>query len=100
MPVAVAGQGLHHRVEPGRGSHGHRGPPELDVAAVPSDDDAERRRRRGRRRGKAARRGDAERRRTVRRRTAWRRRTAPGKGCAWAGLRRGWEVRRSGARVV
>ena len=39
VPVAVAGQGLHHRVEPGRGSHDHRGPPDGGAPrGLPSDD--------------------------------------------------------------
>ena len=77
VAVAVAGQGLHHRVEPGRGSHGHRGPPDGAVAAPylaswrsgaetseaerrgDGGDGAERRRRGGRRGGGGRRRGRA-----------------------------------------
>ena len=91
VPVAVAGQGLHHRVEPGRGSHGHRGPPDGGAprgVAVPSDD-AEAERRRG---GAAAADVDAER--------PARRGGAAAADGAGAGVRRkdayawlkGWEV--------
>ena len=77
VAVAVARQGLHHRVEPGRGSHGHRGPPDGAVAAPylaswrsgaetseaerrgDGGDGAERRRRGGRRGGGGRRRGRA-----------------------------------------